>query len=35
MAMSSSIGNVAGGGVGGATLMAIVGVIKTQMSKTT
>jgi uncharacterized membrane protein YeaQ/YmgE (transglycosylase-associated protein family) len=35
MDMSSIIGNVAGGGVGGAILMAIIGVIKTQMSKTT
>jgi uncharacterized membrane protein YeaQ/YmgE (transglycosylase-associated protein family) len=35
MDMSSIIGNVAGGGVGGAILMAIIGVIKTQMSKST
>jgi uncharacterized membrane protein YeaQ/YmgE (transglycosylase-associated protein family) len=33
MDMSSILGNVAGGGVGGAVLMAIIGVIKTQMSK--
>jgi hypothetical protein len=31
--MSSILGNVAGGGVGGATLMAVIGLIKTQMSK--
>jgi uncharacterized membrane protein YeaQ/YmgE (transglycosylase-associated protein family) len=35
MDMSSILGNVAGGGVGGAVLMAIIGVIKTQMSKST
>ena len=35
MDMSSIIGNVAGGGVGGAIVMAIVGMIKTQMSKST
>ena len=35
MDMSSIIGNVAGGGIGGAILMAIIGVIKTQMSKST
>jgi len=33
MDMSSILGNVAGGGVGGAIVMAIVGAIKTQMSK--
>jgi uncharacterized membrane protein YeaQ/YmgE (transglycosylase-associated protein family) len=33
MDMSSILGNVAGGGVGGAIVMAIVGEIKTQMSK--
>jgi hypothetical protein len=31
--MSSILGNVAGGGVGGAILMAVIGLIKTQMSK--
>jgi uncharacterized membrane protein YeaQ/YmgE (transglycosylase-associated protein family) len=31
--MSSILGNVAGGGVGGAIVMAIVGLVKTQMSK--
>jgi uncharacterized membrane protein YeaQ/YmgE (transglycosylase-associated protein family) len=35
MDMSSILGNVAGGGVGGAVLMAIIGLIKTQMSKNT
>jgi hypothetical protein len=34
MDMTSLIGNVAGGGVGGAILMAVVGLIKAQMSKT-
>jgi len=33
MDMSSILGNVAGGGVGGAIVMAIVGAIKTQVSK--
>jgi hypothetical protein len=33
MDMSSILTNVAGGGVGGAIVMAIVGMIKTQMSK--
>jgi uncharacterized membrane protein YeaQ/YmgE (transglycosylase-associated protein family) len=33
MDMSSILGNVAGGGVGGAVVMAVVGLIKTQMSK--
>jgi uncharacterized membrane protein YeaQ/YmgE (transglycosylase-associated protein family) len=34
MDMSSILGNVAGGGVGGAILMAIIGLVKAQMSKT-
>ncbi|MCU1321009.1 MAG: hypothetical protein JWM43_658 [Acidobacteriaceae bacterium] len=33
MDISSILGSVAGGGVGGAIVMAIVGLIKTQMSK--
>src|SRR5580692_11340093 len=33
MDMSSIIGNVAGGGVGGAIVMAIVGLVKAQISK--
>jgi uncharacterized membrane protein YeaQ/YmgE (transglycosylase-associated protein family) len=35
MDMSSILTNVAGGGVGGAILMAIIGMVKTQMSKST
>jgi hypothetical protein len=35
MDMSSILGNVAGGGVGGAIVMAVVGLIKAQMSKST
>jgi uncharacterized membrane protein YeaQ/YmgE (transglycosylase-associated protein family) len=35
MDMSSIIGNVAGGGVGGAIVMAIVGLVKAQISKST
>jgi hypothetical protein len=33
MDLSSIISSVAGGGIGGAIVMAIVGLIKTQMSK--
>jgi hypothetical protein len=35
MDMSSIIGNVAGGGVGGAIVMAVIGLVKSQMSKST
>src|SRR5271170_7850028 len=35
MDMSSIIGNVAGGGVGGAIVMAVIGLIKAQMNKGT
>jgi uncharacterized membrane protein YeaQ/YmgE (transglycosylase-associated protein family) len=35
MDMSSIIGNVAGGGVGGAIVMAVIGLVKAQMSKST
>ncbi len=35
MDMSSIIGNVAGGGIGGAIVMAIVGLVKAQMNKGT
>ena len=33
MDMQSILANVGGGGVGGAILMAIIGIIKNQMSK--